>query len=265
MWCHVTCIWSNWYPKEVTLHHISLKCVIMWLVLCPIHNQVTSHHMIIWCNVTCVHNHVTLHHMWCGVLYPTRTQSRHIASHENVMQCDLYHIQLVHNHVTCDVICIVSNSYTITSHYITWQCDEMWLVSRPAPTVTSHYITCLNNISSLITSIEHNVGENDFTIIPITTITTITSVSDTHGCPLITRSVGSAMLWCPSIRYCYIPLSLITVNSLQSRRKTSLDNRDFQVNKINSFFFCAGVAVTSFIDVQSSLLLTRLLHQHVII
>ena len=133
--CRQTDYWMNEWTKRTfnrfatkgTLHTILCRdnvmlCDSYFVQLIHIRSHITSHTLTMWRNVTCI---------------MSNTQTRHITSHDNVIQCDLYHIQLLNSHVTihhmtmwCNVTCITSNSYT----------------------VKLHYITCLNNISSRTTS-----------------------------------------------------------------------------------------------------------------
>jgi hypothetical protein len=173
----------------VTSHYITWQCDAMWLVyMSNSYSHVTLHHITMWCNVTCItsnsYSHVTLHHMtmWYNVTYITSNlQSRHITSHDNVMQYDLYHVQLLQSrHITLynNVTCMTSNlqSRHITSHDNVIQCD---FIMSNSYTVTLHYITCLNNISSPATSTDLTCRwELFFTSILLNTTTIITSVSD---------------------------------------------------------------------------------------
>ena len=103
-----------------------MSCDSYFVQLIHIRSHITSHILTMWRNVTCITR-------------MSNTQTSHITSHDNMMQCDLYHVQLLHSHVTihhmtmrCNVTCITSNFYTVTSQYITF----------------------LNNISSPTTSID---------------------------------------------------------------------------------------------------------------
>jgi hypothetical protein len=140
--------------------------------------------------------------MWSASC-PTPTQSRHVTIHHMTMWCN--------------VTCITFNSYTVTSQYITWQCDAMWLASRSTPTqshhntshdnvmqcdlypvqllhshITLHYITSLNNTSSPATSTDLICWREFITSTLINTTTIITNVSD--KCSLINHTLWYVLL-----------------------------------------------------------------------
>jgi len=109
--------------KEHYTYTLNRKCNVMWLVFRPTNTHAKSHYITYLGNVTYNVQHTN--------------KSHYITSHDNVIQCDLYHVQPLHSHVTihhmtvwCKVSCILSNSYT----------------------VTLHCIACLNNVSSPTTS-----------------------------------------------------------------------------------------------------------------